>query len=146
VRGLGDRLVSGQVSPDEWVVRGDDITLRAAPEGAIDADQARAVADLARRVEAHFGGLPQDIEWALAGGELFLLQARPITTLSNDVLPPLPVPADPPPGFWEREASHAPKPWTPLLLSVISGLRNAALKRMFDEFGFLAETLDCQQI
>jgi pyruvate,water dikinase len=43
-------------------------------------DQVAQVAKLAAGVEAHYGS-PQDVEWALAGGELYLLQARPITTL-----------------------------------------------------------------
>src|SRR6202043_1795359 len=85
VRGSGERLVSGQATPDEWIVRDQEAMCRAAPEGAIDADQALAVAELARRVEAHFGGIPQDIEWALVGDELFLLQARPITALPEPV-------------------------------------------------------------
>ncbi len=49
---------------------------------ALHDEQARAVADLARRCQRHFG-IPQDIEWAFGGGELFLLQSRPITTLHN---------------------------------------------------------------
>ncbi len=85
VRGSGERLVSGQATPDEWIVRNQEAMCRAAPEGAIDADQVLAVAELARRVEAHFGGTPQDIEWALAGGEMVLLQARPITALPEPV-------------------------------------------------------------
>ena len=39
--------------------------------------------DLARlglQVEAHYGE-PQDIEWAIGGGETYLVQSRPITTL-----------------------------------------------------------------
>jgi rifampicin phosphotransferase len=95
--------------------------------------------------EANDFGQPQDIEWAIEAGVLWLLQARPITALPEPV-EPVPVPVVPPPGFWEREASHAPQPWTPLVLSVVAAPRNAALRRMFDEFGFLAETLDCQQI
>lgn len=76
VKGLGDRLVSGQVSPDEWLVKGEDTICQRSQEDAIDAAQVRAVAELARRVEAHFGA-PQDIEWAFVGGQLFLLQAAP---------------------------------------------------------------------
>jgi len=72
VQGSGERLVSGQATPDEWIVRDQEAVCRVAREGAIDADQALAVAALARRVEAHFGGVPQDIEWALVGGELIL--------------------------------------------------------------------------
>lgn len=143
VRGLGDRLVAGRASPDEWVVRGVAATCRAAPEGAIDAEVAAGVAALARRVETRLG-TPQDIEWALAGGELVLLQARPITALPDQV--PEPVPVEVPPGFWEREASHAPKPWTPMLLSVVAEPRNRAVRRAFAEFGLLAETLEWAQI
>jgi rifampicin phosphotransferase len=55
VRGLGDRLVAGRASPDEWVARGAAATCRATPEGAIDAEVAAEVAALARRVEAQLG-------------------------------------------------------------------------------------------
>jgi phosphohistidine swiveling domain-containing protein len=145
VCGLGDRLVAGTASPDEWVVRGGEATCRAAPEGAIDARIATEAAALARRVAARLGA-PQDIEWALAGGELVLLQARPITALPDQAQEPVPVAVRVPPGFWEREASHAPKPWTPMTLSAIDEARNRALRRAFAEFGVLAETLECAQI
>jgi rifampicin phosphotransferase len=146
VRGLGERLVSGQASPDEWVVRGGDARPRAEPEGAIDAAMATRVAELARRVE-RYRGTPQDIEWALSGSDLVLLQGRPITTLPDQPIEPVPVPVEVPPGFWEREASHAPKPWTPMSLSVGSGEpRNKAIRRMFGEFGLLADTLEFAQI
>jgi len=97
VQGSGERLVSGQATPDEWIVRNQEAMCRAAPEGAIDANQALAVAELARRVEVHFGGTPQDIEWALAGGQMVLLQARPITALPEPVEWKAPLP-----GAWAR--------------------------------------------
>ncbi|GAA0612131.1 PEP/pyruvate-binding domain-containing protein [Sporichthya brevicatena] len=43
-----------------------------------DADALR-VAELGYRVQKHYDDLPQDIEWAIADGELYLLQSRPIT-------------------------------------------------------------------
>lgn len=43
-------------------------------------DEIAALAELALRVEAHYGR-PQDIEWALADGRFSLLQARPVTTI-----------------------------------------------------------------
>jgi pyruvate,water dikinase len=43
-----------------------------------DADALR-VAELGYRVQNHYAGMPQDIEWAIADGELYLLQSRPIT-------------------------------------------------------------------
>src|SRR5262249_28576590 len=79
-RGLGERVVGGEASGDEWVVAEGGAKRRRSTEMAINAGQAAAVAALARRVEAHFGP-PQDIEWAIAGRELYLLQARPMTAL-----------------------------------------------------------------
>jgi len=51
-------------------------------EWALSDDEVVAIARLARRAEAFFG-LPQDIEWAIADGSLYLLQSRPITSLAN---------------------------------------------------------------
>jgi rifampicin phosphotransferase len=111
VRGLGERLVSGEAVADEWVVRGDEASLRRGSEGAITAEQALEVAELARRVEGHFGS-PQDIEWAISGGRLCLLQARPMTALSE------PVEWKPPtPGYWMRNfrlGEWLPEAMTPL--------------------------------
>jgi rifampicin phosphotransferase len=47
-------------------------------------------------VEGHFGS-PQDIEWAISGDELYLLQARPMTALPEAVEWEPPVP-----GYWMR--------------------------------------------
>lgn len=89
VRGLGEALVSGARDADTFTVdRSGSVVARSrAADSAADAPaltdaQASAVAALARRCEAHFGRA-QDIEWAFAGGELFLLQSRPITTLGR---------------------------------------------------------------
>ncbi|MGZ8562335.1 MAG: PEP/pyruvate-binding domain-containing protein [Candidatus Limnocylindria bacterium] len=81
VRGVGDRLVSGEAFGDEWVVTGDVATPRRQPEKAIDRRQAMQVASEARRIAAARGA-PQDIEWAIdAEGVLWILQARPMTAL-----------------------------------------------------------------
>ncbi|MGE5334478.1 MAG: PEP/pyruvate-binding domain-containing protein, partial [Nitrososphaerota archaeon] len=85
VRGLGERLVSGEGMPDEWVARDGNAICQRGSEHALTAEQALAVADLARRIERGFGG-PQDVEWAIgAGGKLFILQARPMTALPEVV-------------------------------------------------------------
>jgi len=111
VRGLGERLVSGEAVGDEWMVRGDEASCRREREGAISVEQAVEVAELARRVEAHFGS-PQDIEWAISGNKLYLLQARPMTAL------PEPVKWKPPrPGYWMRNfrlGEWLPEAMTPL--------------------------------
>ncbi len=110
VYGLGTALVAGDADADTWHVERDgtiskrDIAdkrtaHRPAPgrgEGVVSApvpeDQAkqpaltdelvRAVAELVRRTGKHFGR-PQDIEWAIENGKLYLLQSRPITSLAN---------------------------------------------------------------
>ncbi len=106
--GLGEALVSGQVTPDTYVIDRDTLNLK---ESAIGAKAQKAVSDgchgirfeavphaergaasistndllrlsqLGIAVETHFGGTPQDVEWAIHDGVLSVLQARPITNL-----------------------------------------------------------------
>lgn len=101
--GLGEAVVAGLVTPDRWRLSRDGRVLEAAlgekdvevvpvgegtAERPVDAARAgrlclgeRELADLGKLAadcEAHFGG-PGDIEFAFAGGALFLLQRRPIT-------------------------------------------------------------------
>jgi rifampicin phosphotransferase len=111
VCGLGERLVSGQALGDEWVVGEGGATSSRLSEQAIDAGQAVAVAELARRVESVFGEL-QDIEWALEGDQLYLLQARPMTAIAEAVAwtPPAA-------GYWMRNfriGEWLHEPMTPL--------------------------------
>ena len=84
VRGRGDRLLAGAVSPDRYALDRETGARTSGPgEGCLDAEDLRAVADLVRRVEQALGS-PQDVEWAIGPGALpealALLQARPITT------------------------------------------------------------------
>lgn len=104
VLGLGEAVVSGEVTPDHYVMRRDGTVKRAklaqqpyaivrGPDGGtikhplspeagaaakVSDDHLRALARLGSDLEQRLGG-PQDIEWALEGGELFVLQARPVT-------------------------------------------------------------------
>lgn len=81
VRGTGDQLVSGEVDGETWRV--DRNNVATIPESAWwTSEEAVNVAQLARRCEDACGR-PQDIEWAIdRDGRLWLLQSRPITTLS----------------------------------------------------------------
>jgi rifampicin phosphotransferase len=89
VRGLGEALVSGQVSADVFKVRDGRVTEVATVEEPVLTDaQAVELARLGRRIEAHFGR-PQDIEWCLDDGGFQIVQSRPITTLF-----PIPAAAD----------------------------------------------------
>jgi pyruvate,water dikinase len=103
--GLGEALVSGLVNADVYRVRDGEVIARAVASKrlALDASptggtQERAIeperqeqpaltdaqvlrlAQLGRRIEAHFGR-PQDIEWCLADDDFQIVQSRPITTL-----------------------------------------------------------------
>ncbi|MFD1505101.1 hypothetical protein FE374_10195 [Georgenia yuyongxinii] len=117
VRGLGERLVSGEMTGDEWVIRGGAVEMtRAGPDHKVlDRDRAAAVAELAGHVARHFGA-PQDIEWAIdRDGVLFLVQARPMTALPGPV-----VWEAPGPGYWMRNlrlGEWLPEAMTPLFAS-----------------------------
>lgn len=97
--GLGESVVSGRVTPDRWTLSRAGATLtsetarkmlrltrngeEAVPDElqfapSLAADSLRALAELGRAVEQEFG-TPQDIEWAVYEGVLFVLQSRPIT-------------------------------------------------------------------
>ncbi|HUV89183.1 MAG TPA: PEP/pyruvate-binding domain-containing protein [Anaerolineae bacterium] len=81
-RGLGEAVVSGQVTPEEIVVNRRRWKVRrrsGAPRQVLSDPQALDLARLGEQIETHYGR-PQDIEWALADGRFHILQARPITT------------------------------------------------------------------
>ncbi|MFL6097015.1 MAG: PEP/pyruvate-binding domain-containing protein [Blastococcus sp.] len=100
--GLGEAVVAGLVTPDHYVLdaRGAfrqrtpgrrEVVIRGVDGGGVahTADEQvdpladEAVVELAwlgRAVAAHFGR-PQDIEWARAAGQVWLVQARPMTAL-----------------------------------------------------------------
>lgn len=50
----------------------------------LDAQQVAALAEMGETI-AEAMGTPQDIEWAIASGDLYILQARPITTMRASV-------------------------------------------------------------
>jgi pyruvate,water dikinase len=111
VWGLGEGLVSGELDADAFAVKRGDLSVaptlvdkpfafRQAAAGGVekvavpDAKrnapsltevQVKEIARLAVAIEAASGS-PQDVEWACAEGKVYLLQARPITTLPRDAL------------------------------------------------------------
>jgi rifampicin phosphotransferase len=84
--GLGETLVSGHVSADAYRVRDGEVISKSIaekqPQGQAALTDAQVVrlAQLGRRIEAHFGS-PQDIEWCLIDDDFQIVQSRPITTL-----------------------------------------------------------------
>lgn len=84
-RGVGEDLVSGETQGDTWHVARNGAIRRRELHGrtpVLNDRQIRAVAKLARAASEHFG-FPQDIEWAIEGRHLYLLQSRDITTLGR---------------------------------------------------------------
>src|SRR3954451_8961878 len=105
--GLGESVVSGQVSPDRYVLdketlavvtrdvkrkelaiesvaRGGTVTRELSGEESqrpvLHDDEVRRLGEMAVRIETHYGA-PQDTEWAFdSTGELWMLQSRPVTS------------------------------------------------------------------
>jgi pyruvate,water dikinase len=144
VEGLGERLVSGAATPERWELEEDGSMETPSLATALDADKARAIADLARRVEEHFGR-PQDIEWAIARGSLWLLQARPITTLPNGP-EPIAIPIDVPPGVWAKTTTHWQVPQSPFGTVIITDQLLKVFPSVFAELGILMDRVEVASI
>jgi len=84
VPGLAESLVSGETTPDNYVIdKRTGKTLEnhlAGVEKLLSDKQIRQVAKTVGQLE-HYFGFPIDVEWTFAGSQLFILQSRPITTL-----------------------------------------------------------------
>ncbi len=107
--GLGEAIVSGRVTPDQFTIdkstmtvterhinskdievqpdttgRSGTVELPVAPARAsaptLGDDTLRELSMLCRRIDLRYGR-PMDIEWAISGGQIFILQARPVTGL-----------------------------------------------------------------
>lgn len=107
--GLGEALVGGKVTPDTYcvdkfhrkilskristqswmLVRGEsgecmrqEVEAGKTKVQKITDEQVLDLADIGNRIEMHYDK-PMDIEWCIENDEIFIVQARPITTLSN---------------------------------------------------------------
>ncbi len=78
VPGLGEDLVSGRVTPSDYLVRRDTLEVVDAEEATEGQGFLEDLARLCLRIE-HSGQSPQDIEWAYLDSGLTILQSRPIT-------------------------------------------------------------------
>lgn len=141
--GLGEAVVSGTVTPDRLVVDKASLAVKQVALGtkevavlpsrdqgtvtqavadarrtrpALAEPAVRELATLALQVERDNGGTPQDLEFAVAGGRCWLVQARPMTALPPPPLtsvrwePPIPS------TRWVRRqvAENMPEPLSPL--------------------------------
>lgn len=83
VSGTPEQVVSGQRTPECYAVYEPEAETSALEgEGTVPPEILYAVARLVRHIETRYHGIPQDIEWCHDGETLWLLQARPITTLT----------------------------------------------------------------
>src|SRR5215217_7243311 len=159
--GLGESVVSGSVTPDSIVVEKESGRVisceisnkevmtaytesgteeQPVPEAqrrqpVLDDEMAAELASYGARIEELYG-TPQDIEWALSDGELFILQARPITALPEPM-------ADPPTDWSVPETrgmyAHAsiveqmPDPLSPLFADLIEGSVVRSLDKIMNE-------------
>jgi pyruvate, water dikinase len=109
--GLGETVVSGQITPDtyrvakssfmildksiskqEWMLakvgsseKNEKVFIKdeAQSRQKIPDETVIEIAKIGARIEEHYGS-PQDIEWAVNGGKLYITQSRPITTLKKE--------------------------------------------------------------
>ena len=136
VVGLGAALVSGAATP--WVVevaRSVDGSVGTpelgADDGPIDAETLCEIVRLALAAEAARGA-PQDVEWAVEDGAVWLVQSRPVTALAEQI----PIEIVVPPGYWVRDPTHGRLPRTRMTSSVLD--EDRAVLPMVREFGMLA--------
>ncbi len=102
--GLAEFVVSGEITPDHFMISRETGNLiretvvskrkmivregvQTVPIGqreipSLQRGQVAELGKLGRQVDAFYDA-PQDVEWAYAGGQFYLLQARPITTLTD---------------------------------------------------------------
>jgi pyruvate,water dikinase len=108
IYGLGEAVVSGELTPDSYVVRKSDLSVIEkhiaeqawklelkegknqhirVPENLrgrqkLSDDEIIALSRYGLKLEEHYG-FPQDAEWAIEAGNIYLVQTRPVTTLIN---------------------------------------------------------------
>ncbi|MGN9783144.1 PEP/pyruvate-binding domain-containing protein [Nonomuraea sp. ZG12] len=141
--GLGPSVVGGTVTPDAYRVAGDgpvsrtiadkrtrldrhgtrlvtrDASTHTRNRPALDDATATRLAELGKEIAVLLGG-PQDIEWAIAGGRTWILQARPVTAAPP--APAAPAPAVPAPSDGDSAVPAATLTGTPGSHGTVTGV------------------------
>ncbi len=137
VLGQGETIVSGRVEPDTYVVERDgpkiasihlgrqdvkvvqgadgrdlEVALSEAPGRILNDGEILELARMGLAIERHYGA-PQDVEWAVASGALWIVQSRPITTLGAHPAPAPAVRTSPPVGTGPIPTTGSPAPGAP---------------------------------
>ncbi|MGC9060265.1 MAG: phosphoenolpyruvate synthase [Thermoplasmata archaeon] len=111
VYGIGEAIVGGKVTPDTYIVdtetmqilskeigeqkimivrgeNGGTVEVGISPEymklQKIPDEKIIEIAEIGKRIEEHYGK-PMDVEWAMEEDEVFIVQARPVTTIKKEV-------------------------------------------------------------
>ena len=135
VAGMGEQLVSGRVTPADFVIDRDTLGVIAGhhrPPPFLE-----DIARLGLRIERRMGE-PQDVEWSVEGEHLWVLQSRPITVgapLASDDdgfdTPASPDDVYTPEGIGEM----LPGVISPLVWSINRPMLDAAFRSLLGEFG-----------
>lgn len=134
--GVPDRAADGaDVAPDQGGTTEQPVPAELRKRAVLDDGAAAALASYGQRISDYFG-TPQDIEWARADGNFFMLQSRPITALPEPVADtpdtwPLPYPK----GLYFRASivEQLPDPLSPLFADLIDGSVTRSLKALMNE-------------
>ena len=82
--GLGEKLVSGEITPDTFILNKKEETVKEQylnfEKQTLSEEQLKELITVGKKIEQHYKK-PMDIEWAIEDGKVHVLQARPITTL-----------------------------------------------------------------
>jgi rifampicin phosphotransferase len=143
VDGLGEALVSGSTTPSLHQLRKPSLE----PVSGEPIPELRRVGRTALRIQEEMGGHPQDVEWSVAPDGLWILQARPITTLS----PRWDDPAGD--GFDTKRAEDAlysptgvgemlPGVLPPLLWTINGPMVEDGFRKLFAELGAMPDSLE----
>lgn len=144
VKGICDKMLTGLESGFHYEVSSLGEIADTNGSTLLSEDKILAVADLTRSIELHFG-YPVDVEWAIKGEDLYVIQARPITS-------------DIPPEFkidnsdfvnkidWKWNCSHVGRdPMSPLASSIIEiadSLGGMTRQKMFNGYHFVGNDPD----
>jgi phosphohistidine swiveling domain-containing protein len=165
--GLGEAVVSGQVTPDTYIVdrnslvtietvigpktqqivsdgnqgtKLQDIAEKLRSQSSLSDDMLKELVETALKVEQLYEGLPQDIEWAFLDDTLSLFQSRPITNLP---VQPIELTWEPKPPikilFRRQIVENMPDPICPLFeeLYLTDGLLSSRPNARRSDAGFV---------
>jgi rifampicin phosphotransferase len=137
------RVISRETEDKEVmsVYTGNGTEVRSVPEAlrrqpVLDDAAAAELVRYGTRIEAHYGS-PQDIEWALANGDFFIVQTRPITALPEPMAdPPTEWGVPDPKGMYARASivEQMPDPLTPLFADLIEDAVPRSLRKLLNEY------------